>query len=200
MNDHSVAEYNRRKNVKPTADASGFSAICILCVLVKLSGVLVRVSLRTSPQSHGAHTESRRRRQTRALTEGARNFCDEVTWCKLAKIALRTQEPKMFPRFITKSILVLIVISFLAIMLPRQTQACGPFFQDAIFVFEKHPDFPLERFARGQLGVLQPTYARSYLVAAYRNLSGERLSDVEVTALKALWEERINLSYAESSD
>ena len=106
----------------------------------------------------------------------------------------------MFPRFITKSILVLIVISFLAIMLPRQTQACGPFFQDAIFVFEKHPDFPLERFARGQLGVLQPTYARSYLVAAYRNLSGERLSDAEVTALKALWEERINLSYDDSSD
>ena len=106
----------------------------------------------------------------------------------------------MFPRVVTKTILLLVVISFLSLMLPRQTQACGPFFSDAIFVFEKHPDFPLERFARGQIGVLQPSYARSYLVAAYRNLSGERLSDAEVTALKALWEERINLSYDYSSD
>jgi len=106
----------------------------------------------------------------------------------------------MFPRFITKAILFLVVISFLAMMLLRPTRACGPFFQDAIFVFEKHPDFPLERFARGQLGVLKPTYARSYLVAAYRNLSGERLSDNEVTALKALWEDRINLSYDDTSD
>ena len=93
----------------------------------------------------------------------------------------------------------IISASLLTLATPR-AQACGPFFQDAIFVFEKHPDFSLERFARGQLGVLQPTYARSYLVAAYRNLSGERLSDAEVTALKALWEERINLSYDYPSD
>ena len=106
----------------------------------------------------------------------------------------------MFPRLIKKTILLIVVTSFLAMMLPREAQACGPFFSDAIFVFEKHPDFPLERFAQGQLGVLQPSYARSYLVAGYRNLSGERLSDNEVTALKALWEDRINLTYDYSSD
>ena len=32
-----------------------------------------------------------------------------------------------------------LVIPFL---LPQSTQACGPFFTDAIFVFSKHPDFP----------------------------------------------------------
>ncbi len=106
----------------------------------------------------------------------------------------------MFPRFINKAILLLIVISFLAMMLPRHAQACGPFFTDAIFVFEKHPEFPLERFARGQIGVLQPSWARSYLVASYRNLSGQPLSDNEVNGLKALWEERINLGYDNSSD
>jgi len=106
----------------------------------------------------------------------------------------------MFPRFITKTIPVLLIISFLAMILPRQTQACGPFFTDAIFVFERHPEFPLERFARGQIGVLQPSYARSYLVAAYRNLNGRPLSDAEVNGLKALWEERINLGYDYSSD
>src|ERR1043165_1564043 len=106
----------------------------------------------------------------------------------------------MFPRFIKKTVLVLILISFLAMILPRQTQACGPFFTDAIFVFERHPEFPLERYARGQIGVLQPSYARSYLVAAYRNLVGQRLSDAETDGFKRLWEERINLGSDYSSD
>lgn len=106
----------------------------------------------------------------------------------------------MFPRLLKRTILLLMVASFLAMTLPRQTQACGPFFTDAIFVFEKHPEFPLERFARGQIGVLQPSYARSYLVAAYRNLIGEKLSETEVKALGQLWEARINLGYDYSSE
>jgi hypothetical protein len=106
----------------------------------------------------------------------------------------------MFASFVRKSILLLTMLSLIAMILPRPARACGPFFTDAIFTFEKHPDFPLERFARGQIGLLQPNYARSYLVAAYRNLTGARLSDDEVNALKRLWEERINLSYDYSSD
>src|SRR5262249_52864967 len=121
--------------------------------------------------------------------EGTAGGSDRFTWCRLPQIALRIQEPKMFPRLIKKTILLLVAISFLSMMLPRQTQACGPFFTDAIFVFERHPEFPLERFARGQIGVLQPSYARSYLVAAYRNLNAQPLSDTEVNGLKALWEE-----------
>ena len=100
----------------------------------------------------------------------------------------------MIPCNWKRAIVVLVVASSLVTLLPSRAQACGPFFTDAIFVFEKHPDFPLDRFARGQIGVLQPSYARSYLVAAYRNLIGEKLSDSEVNALKTLWEERINLS------
>src|SRR5262249_47344694 len=106
----------------------------------------------------------------------------------------------MFPPVMKRAILLLVLVSFLSMTLPRRAQACGPFFTDAIFVFEEHPEFPLERFARGQIGVLQPSYARSYLVAAYRNLSGQRLSENEVNGLKALWEERINLGNDYSSD
>jgi hypothetical protein len=73
--------------------------------------------------------------------------------------------------------------------------ACGPFFTDAIFVFTKHPDFPLETFAAGKLGVVSPTWARSYLVAAYRNLSGAPLSEPEAKGIKALWDARLNLGY-----
>lgn len=93
--------------------------------------------------------------------------------------------------FSTKLIALALIISF-SFLLPRQTQACGPFFTDAIFVYTKHPDFPLERFAAGQLGVLQPGYARSYLVAAYRNLIGTGFSVTEARALRSLWDERLS--------
>ncbi len=80
------------------------------------------------------------------------------------------------------------------------TSACGPFFTDAIFVFTKHPDFPLETFAAGKLGVVSPSWARSYLVAAYRNLSGAPLSEAEAKGIKALWDARLNLGYDSSSE
>ncbi len=70
--------------------------------------------------------------------------------------------------------------------------ACGPFSLDAIFTYSKHPDYPLERYAQGELGILQPTYARSYLLVAYRYLNGTRFSPDEKKALLALWNERLS--------
>ena len=69
---------------------------------------------------------------------------------------------------------------------------CGPFFEQAIFTYSLHPDLPLAGFAQGHLGVLQPTYARSYLYAAYRHLSGVGLDADEQQALLALWDERLH--------
>src|SRR5260221_7676555 len=97
---------------------------------------------------------------------------------------------KQSPRAIVALALIIAVV----ILLPPRTNACGPFFTDAIFVFTKHPDFPLEQFANGQLGVVSPSWARSYLVVAYRNLSGASLSQTEAKDVKSLWEERLNLS------
>ena len=71
------------------------------------------------------------------------------------------------------------------------TPGCGPFLPDAIFTYALHPDFPLVKYARGELGIIQPSYARSYLVVAYRNLSGTRLSALEEQAALNLWEERL---------
>ena len=59
------------------------------------------------------------------------------------------------------------------------TPGCGPFLPDAIFTYALHPDFPLVKYARGNLGIIQPSYARSYLVIAYRNLAGTPLSAAE---------------------
>jgi hypothetical protein len=98
----------------------------------------------------------------------------------------------MIPQSLSRTVIAVVLISSLSVLLPRKAGACGPFFSNAIFVYSKHPDFPLERFAAGQIGVLQPNYARSYLVAAYRNLIGEKLSIQEVAALKGLWDERLN--------
>jgi tetratricopeptide (TPR) repeat protein len=65
---------------------------------------------------------------------------------------------------------------------------------EAIFTFAAHPELPLEKFAQGEVGVLQPTYSRSYLVAAYRNLSGVEFEAGERAGLVALWKERLNYS------
>jgi hypothetical protein len=75
------------------------------------------------------------------------------------------------------------------------TPACGPFFPSAIFTYTQHPDFPLIAFARGQLGILQPTYYRAYLFAAYRNLSGAPLSKKEQVAALSLWRERMTANW-----
>jgi hypothetical protein len=99
-----------------------------------------------------------------------------------------------------KAIVALALIVSVSFMLPQRTQACGPFFTDAIFVYSKHPDFPLEGFAAGKLGVVSPNWARSYLVAAYRNLAGNRLSESEAKAIKSVWDDRLNLSWQSNDD
>ncbi|PYS20995.1 MAG: hypothetical protein DMF72_18815, partial [Acidobacteria bacterium] len=92
-----------------------------------------------------------------------------------------------------KALLALALVFSVSFLLPMRSKACGPFFTDAIFIFTKHPDFPLERFAAGKLGVVSPTWARSYLVVAYRTLSDAPLSDSEAKAVKSLWDDRLNL-------
>jgi hypothetical protein len=101
----------------------------------------------------------------------------------------------MINKLSCRALIALALIASTSLLLPQSSQACGPFFTDAIFVYTKHPDFPLERFARGQLGVLRPSYARSYLFAAYRNLTNAAFSDAEAAALKSLWEDRLNGSW-----
>jgi len=98
----------------------------------------------------------------------------------------------MIARFPRKTFAFLAWIGLVSFLFPHSTQACGPFFTDAIFVYSKHPDFPLEQFATGKLGVVEPGWARSYLVAAYRHLSGVNFNTNEASGIKALWDERLN--------
>ncbi len=106
----------------------------------------------------------------------------------------------MIARNSCKALVALALVVSVSFMLPQRTQACGPFFTDAIFVYSKHPDLPLESFAAGKLGVLSSSWARSYLVAAYRNLAGSRLSESEAKAIKSVWDDRLNLSWESNDD
>jgi hypothetical protein len=73
---------------------------------------------------------------------------------------------------------------------PRNVMSCGPFFNQAIFTDSRRPA-SLERFAAGELGVVQPTYPRSMLFAAYRALEGKPLTKPEQEHTLALWRHRL---------
>src|SRR5580700_3452434 len=74
----------------------------------------------------------------------------------------------------------------------RPLLGCGPFFNVAIYSFDYHPDLPLNNFAAGQLGIVQPGWARSYLFVAYRYLAGPGFDADERKALVSLWMDRLN--------
>ena len=83
----------------------------------------------------------------------------------------------------------LILVAALAIPIPtRRAEACG-FSEEPAFVKTTGPD-SIERFVGGNLGILRPEFARSYLVIAYRHLAGTPLDEAERKSALALFEER----------
>src|SRR5690349_18480312 len=66
---------------------------------------------------------------------------------------------------------------------PADLGSCGPFVPTAAFTFWKMPEDAAGRFARGELGIIQPRYPRFYLIIAYRYLAGIGLNAEERAAL-----------------
>lgn len=95
----------------------------------------------------------------------------------------------------TKSVSLLLLVAFSLLAVPPRIHACSPSPIEAIFTFTVHPDVPFDDFTRGQIGVLQPSYARSYLVAAYRQLAGANFNDEERKALLQFWKERLDYTW-----
>lgn len=96
-----------------------------------------------------------------------------------------------------RRLLALALIGSLVVLLvapSASVYACGPYFSEAVFTYTLHPDFPLTNFAAGNLGLLQPTYAPSYLIVAYRYLNGTPLSDAEQKSVQQLWRARLSES------
>src|SRR5262245_41158061 len=82
-------------------------------------------------------------------------------------------------------------ILFLVMAAARSLSACSEEIPGPLWSFTRHPDFPLQPFAAGRLGILQRTYARSYLTVAYLYLSGRSYTPQEQEALLDLWERRL---------
>lgn len=68
---------------------------------------------------------------------------------------------------------------------PADLSSCGPFLPTAAFSFWTVPEDAQGRFARGQLGIIQPGFPRFYLIIAYRYLAGVGLNAEEQAALFA---------------
>lgn len=78
----------------------------------------------------------------------------------------------------------LLLVLFAALLSnPQDLSSCGPFLPTAAFSFWKMPDDGPGRFARGQLGIVQPGFPRFYLIIAYRYLAGIGLNAEERAAL-----------------
>jgi hypothetical protein len=75
-----------------------------------------------------------------------------------------------------------LLIAVLILAVPVELPGCGPFLPEALFHLTRGPEAPAV-FARGQLGIVQPTYDRVFQMIAYRYLSGVGLNDAERQAV-----------------
>ncbi|BDU74677.1 hypothetical protein [Mesoterricola silvestris] len=94
----------------------------------------------------------------------------------------------MNPRRYLPAAVAALVLALAAVPIIR---ACAPEGPSLAFTWATHPDLPLNAFAEGSLGILQPTYARSYLVVAYRQMAGLPLTQAERRSVLELWNYRL---------
>lgn len=106
----------------------------------------------------------------------------------------------MRPRFIPRSHSFVAGVLVAVLLTTSSAFACGPFTLEAVFVHTVHPGFPMERFAAGRIGVIQPSYARSYLFVAYRYLNGGSFTPDEQKAVTELWKDRLNYNWSQGDE
>ena len=93
----------------------------------------------------------------------------------------------------SKSVIVLIACLLLN-MAALPALSCGPFVDSPVFIYNYNPDLPLSLYAQGKLGLIKPTFARSYLYVAYRYLTGSPLSADEQRGVMTYLDYRLGLS------
>lgn len=94
---------------------------------------------------------------------------------------------------IKKSIALCLVL-FASIGNSLPAYSCA-FDSQSYFTYTVHPDLPLNKYAAGQLGIIDASYARSYLLTAYRYLEDKPLNDAEQKAVVQLWNDRLKVDY-----
>src|SRR5258708_5327357 len=90
-----------------------------------------------------------------------------------------------------KAVLGITVFAMFFVLLVHFAAPCAIDYQIAVFTYHRHPDFPRTEFFTGHLGVLQPTYGRSYPHVAYRYLSGAGFNTAEREQVRLYWNDRL---------
>ncbi len=88
----------------------------------------------------------------------------------------------------TSSFVSALVALVLAVS-PSEAHACSSD-EATVFVSPYVPDTPAARYVAGELGVLQPTWIRAYLVVAYREMAGRPLTPAELAKAAGVTPER----------
>ncbi len=83
----------------------------------------------------------------------------------------------------TRILILALLLAALLLAPVGNVEACGPFFEDEVFVSNTQPD-DLASFSKGQLGILQAGFDSNEYAVAYRYLNGGTLSAKEQSALK----------------
>src|ERR1700692_2287826 len=73
----------------------------------------------------------------------------------------------------------LLVAPMIAVVLAAPAIDSCTYDNPAVLELDNRPDTPLEGYAAGRLGIVEPAHAHSHLVVAYRSLSGRPLAPVE---------------------
>jgi hypothetical protein len=81
--------------------------------------------------------------------------------------------------------LTVLVMAAVFVIAPSDLESCGPYFRTAVFRLARSASIGGTDYARGQLGVVQPSFDRKNLVIAYRYWTGVPLNADEVVAFSA---------------
>src|SRR5260221_10735327 len=94
----------------------------------------------------------------------------------------------------------LVAAAALAVFLAAGAINSCSFENPPLLEFDNRPDAPIDRYFAGRLGIIEQTYARSYLVVAYRYLSGHPLTAAEQKGVVALVKHRLELNATRDLD
>ncbi len=83
------------------------------------------------------------------------------------------------------------ILFLLVLLIPRPGSGCGPEWSPTLFALPDRPDHP-EDFARGELGVVRPSFDRRYLVVAYRALAGVPLDPAQQQGALKEWNQQLH--------
>jgi hypothetical protein len=93
-----------------------------------------------------------------------------------------------------------IVITTILNLVTGPVIACGPFIEQAVLTYDDNPDLPLKNFLAGELGIVRPSWHKSYPVVAYRTLSNKPFTSQQQDAVYKLWRYRIQRNVFSGAD